>query len=272
MTNQGILIGEGVLLDSPPTSFGSRALGALLDYVVYSVTLTVIMIMAAVTLLSAGDFGAIVYIVAIATVLVIAPVTIETLSRGRSLGKLAVGIRVVRDDGGPVTFRHALIRALVGVAELWMTLGMVALITSIVHPRGKRLGDLVAGTYAVRVRGGPSFRKSLVMPVQLAPWAHHADIARLPDGLALTARQFLGRAARMHPASRVELGTRLTLQVQQYVRPLPAAGTHPETFLAAVLAERRERELVTEGTRLRRAGAEADLLARLPFGVPEPQE
>jgi hypothetical protein len=149
---------------------------------------------------------------------------------------------------------------------------MVAVITSIVHPRGKRLGDLVAGTYAVRIRGGPSFREPLVMPAQLAPWARRADIARLPDGLALAARQFLGRASRMHPASRVELGTRLTLQVQQYVRPLPPPGIHPETFLAAVLAERRDRELVTESARLRRADDEADLLARLPFGVPDPEE
>ncbi len=43
------------------------------------------------------------------------PDRFETLSRGRSLGKLALGLRVVSDDGGPERFRQALMRALAGV-------------------------------------------------------------------------------------------------------------------------------------------------------------
>jgi uncharacterized RDD family membrane protein YckC len=272
VTSQGILTGEGVLLDSPPASFGSRTVGALIDYALYGVVLVITASIAAGLGSGSDAVGSIATVVTLVTVMVIAPVTIETLSRGRSLGKLVVGICVVRDDGGPVAFRHALIRALVAVVEIWGTFGIVALLTSIAHPRGKRLGDLVAGTYAVRVRGGPSHHAPLVMPAPLAGWAARADIARLPDGLALTTRQFLARAARMHPASRVELGTRLTGQVQQYVRPLPPAGTHPELFLTAVLAERRERELLTELARTRRADNEADLLARLPYGVPDPEQ
>ena len=46
------------------------------------------------------------------------PVTIETLTRGRSLGKMAAGLRTVRDDAGPITFRHAFTRGLLGVVEV----------------------------------------------------------------------------------------------------------------------------------------------------------
>ncbi|WP_198018486.1 RDD family protein, partial [Sedimentibacter sp. B4] len=53
-------------------------------------------------------------------VFLIAPITVETLSRGRSLGKLAFGLQVLRDDGGPIRLRHASVRALVGVFELWL--------------------------------------------------------------------------------------------------------------------------------------------------------
>ena len=73
------------------------------------------------------------------------PTTVDTLTRGRSLGKLAMGIRIVRDDGGPLVFRQSLVRALVGIVELWLTFGTVALICSIVHPQGKRVGDILAG-------------------------------------------------------------------------------------------------------------------------------
>src|ERR1700729_330258 len=72
------------------------------------------------------------------TVLVIVgyPTVFETLSRGRSLGKLALGLRVVSDDGGPERFRQALMRALAAVLEIWLTLGFLALVTSLLSPGG----------------------------------------------------------------------------------------------------------------------------------------
>ncbi|MCG2799866.1 MAG: RDD family protein [Cellulomonas sp.] len=270
MATQGILTGEGVLLEAEPASFASRMLGAAIDYLLAAAVLVAALIAASSVGVASDSGGRIAVIVAMVTVLVLVPVTVETLSRGRSLGRLVSGVRIVRDDGGPVTVRHAIVRALVGVVEIWALLGIPALIASIASPHGKRLGDMVAGTYAVRVRGGPSGRAPLVMPAHLAGWAHHADVARLPDSLALAARQFLGRAPQLSPASRAELGTRLTAQVLTHVHPWPPAGTHPELFLAAVLAERRERELATEAARTRRAHLEADAFTRLPYGVPDP--
>lgn len=270
MTTQGILTGEGVLLEAEPASFASRLLGAAIDYGLAVVALFGAMIAVAAVGVESEAGGRISVVVVTAVVLVIAPVTIETLSRGRSLGRLAAGVRIVRDDGGPVTVRHAMIRGLVAVVEIWATLGVPAIIASMVNPRGKRLGDMVAGTYAVRVRGGPSTRAPLVMPPSLVWWARSADVARLPDSLALAARQFLGRVDRLNPVARAELGTSLTTQVLAYVQPWPPAGTHPEVFLAAVLAERRERELVVEAARTRRTQGEADTFTRLPYGVPDP--
>ena len=66
------------------------------------------------------------------------------------------------------------------------------------------------------------------------------------------------------------LGSQLTSEVQRYVNPLPPAGTHPEAFLAAVLAERRDRELATRLRAGERDAAESSLLKRLPHGVPDP--
>jgi hypothetical protein len=176
----------------------------------------------------------------------------------------------VRDDGGPIVFRQSLVRALVGIVELWLTVGSVALITSTVNPQGKRVGDILAGTYAVRVRGAAASRPPLTMPPQLTGWAASADIARLPDGLALSARQFLGRTATLHPTSRVQLGTRLSTELERYVNPLPPPGTHPEAFLAAVLTERRNREFLALQKTGYRDAVEATQLHRLPHGIPDP--
>jgi len=266
-----ILTGEGVLLDTRPASFATRTLAALLDVVVlFAVIMAVSPLLAAVGGGVDPAAGAAVAIGLVAFVMVGIPTLVETLSRGRSLGKLALGIRIVRDDGGPVRFRQAFVRALVGMGELWFTLGGVALIASIVNRKGKRIGDIMAGTYAARIRGGQRSYPPLVMPYELSTWARSADMRRLPDGLALAARQFLGRAPTLHPASRAQMGIELAAELQKYVAPGPPIGTHPERFLAALLAERREREYTASMRAAYAARAEASLLHRLPHGVPDP--
>src|SRR5215471_5526474 len=70
------------------------------------------------------------------------PVLWETLTRGASPGKYALGLRVVSDDGGPERFRQALVRGLAGVVEIWIMFGVPALISSLLSDRGKRLGDI----------------------------------------------------------------------------------------------------------------------------------
>jgi uncharacterized RDD family membrane protein YckC len=270
----GIVIGEGVVLDARPASFITRAMGAMLDFLIIGVVIGVALSVGGIWLLETAtlsqDLALIVFSVASAVLVVGVPVTVETLSRGRSVGKLACGIRVVRDDGGPVRFRHALVRALIGVFELWMTFGGLAAIASLANAKGKRLGDIAAGTYAVRVRGGRPPSAPVVMPQALASWAHTADMRRLPDGLALAARQMLGRAARLAPESRARLADDLAGRIEPYVAPGPPPGTHPEAFLHAVLAERRERELGAGQRERKRAEEQAELLHRLPFAVADP--
>ena len=63
-------------------------------------------------------------------------------------GRWAVGGRIVRVDGGAAGFRHAFIRAFIGVLEIWLTAGAVAAIVGAFTPRTQRLGDLVAGQRA----------------------------------------------------------------------------------------------------------------------------
>ena len=81
------------------------------------------------------------------------PVAIETATRGRSVGKMVMGLRVVSDDGGPERFRQAMFRALASVVEIWMLFGSPAVICSVLSPKAKRIGDMFAGTVVVSERG-----------------------------------------------------------------------------------------------------------------------
>jgi uncharacterized RDD family membrane protein YckC len=247
MTN--VVTGEAVALDLPVANFPSRIAALLLDMLVQVVLLFVVLIaVGAATRPASSDYAAAEFLAAYVLVLVAYPTTFETLSRGKTLGKMALGLRVIGDDGSPERFRQALVRALVGVFEIWtFLLAPVGLITSIVSARGKRVGDVFAGTYVIQERA-PA-RQALppvfaVVPPPLADWAQVVQVARLSDQTAEAASSYLRRFAELSPQARDSLGIQLANAVAAEVSPLPPPGTPPAAYLSAVLAVRRAREQV----------------------------
>ena len=238
-----LIIGEAVVLELRIAQVTSRMLAGLIDVTVQVVALSIGTVILTGTLdqLDAAARATLTLLWSV-TVLVIWPVTFETLSRGRSLGKLALGLRVVRDDGGPVRFRQSLVRALTGVfPDIWFSAGSVALISSLASRHGKRLGDYAAGTLVVRERVPSSRGSAIQMPPALAGWAQGLDLAGLPDDLALSARQFLTRADEFDPSAGRDLSERLGNAVSAHVGP-PPPGVPAWAYLSAVLAERTRRE------------------------------
>ena len=249
MTPDVVITGEAVALEVRAASAGLRILSGLIDYTLYSGGLLMTVITLSTIPTTALPSEA-VQIVVVSLVLLlwmlVVPLAVEVLSRGRSAGRLVTGTRVVRDDGGAIRLRHGLVRVLVAVLEIWLTYGVVAALVCVVTRRGKRLGDLLAGTYVVHERSATLAAPPVLMPPELAAWAAQADLRALPGNLALIGRTFLQRGSSMQPAPRARLAAQLAAAVEPYVFPPVPAGTHPERFLAAVLAERRDRELMIE--------------------------
>jgi uncharacterized RDD family membrane protein YckC len=253
-----VVTGEAVALDLRLAALPSRALAAMLDlFVQLGAVLLFSYLLSRLELgLESALQSALAVLVTVA-VLVGYPVAAETLWRGRTLGKAALGLRVVRDDGGPIRFRQALVRGLVGgIVEkpgVLLVTVVIPVVTSLVSRRGKRLGDVLAGTVVLQervpVRGGPL----ATMPPALAAWATTLDLSGLPDDLALASRQFMSRASSLEHDAREQLGGRLVTAVSAAVRPPSPPGTTGWEYLSAVLAERRRRE----EDRLRRQAAPA---------------
>jgi len=265
------LIGEAVVLDTASATLGARAAGALLDVMALGILWFATFTLIVAPLIDVFDYtawNALAFAHVIVTFIGV-PVTLETLTKGRSVGKWALGLRIVRDDGGPIGFRQAVTRGMVGFFELWATAGGIALLTSAMNQRGKRMGDMLAGTYALQVRASKSQHSPLFMPQQLGAWAQSLDIRRLPDGLALQIRQFLTRAPKLHPTSRDQMGRMLASELSAFVSPQPPPGTHPEAMLMAVLTVRRDREYALAVANARVDEQQAARVHRLPLGVPD---
>jgi uncharacterized RDD family membrane protein YckC len=240
-----LVTGEAVALELRPAKLPSRALAVLLDLVVAVIVYTIVSIALLAATASLDEAAQIaVSIATFVLVLVGGPIAVETLSHGRSLGKLACGLRVVRDDGGPIRFRHALVRGLIGVIEILMTFGVIACIASFVSARGRRLGDVFAGTLVVRERV-PATRTGFVPPPP--PWLagrfSGLDLSAVPDALWLAIRQYLTRMQQLDPQVGQTMAEQLAADLSARTGAPVPPGVPAAAYLAAVVQERQAREV-----------------------------
>jgi uncharacterized RDD family membrane protein YckC len=245
--------GEAVEVEVRHARIGSRGLALMLDLVV-QVALAVVLGAAAGAIATAAlekfvdeAFLSTLTTIAVVVAFIAYPTAMETMTNGRSLGKRALGLRVVREDGGPIRVRHALVRALVGVAVEWPGLlfppftWAVALSTMIFSKRGRRLGDLAAGTFVVHERSPAPWGWVPAMPPQLADWAAGLDLSGLDDDLALATRHYLARSRDIRQPMNERFAEGLAGEISARIgRPAPP-GVPAWMFLTAVLAERRQR-------------------------------
>jgi uncharacterized RDD family membrane protein YckC len=239
-----VVTGDAVVVEVQIAQLPVRAVGAMIDITVIFVCYILGLILALATLPEYDDALVTAFVI-IFTVLALLgyPVIFETATRGRSLGKMAMGLRVVSDDGGPERFRQALFRALAAVVEIWTFFGGPAVICSLLSSKGKRIGDVFAGTVVISERG-PKLEPPPVMPPALAWWASSLQLSGLRPETAQMARQFLSREAQLHPQVRDQMAYRITADVVGQISPPPPPGVPPQYVLAAVLAERHRRELM----------------------------
>ncbi|MCU1586475.1 MAG: hypothetical protein JWM49_3031 [Microbacteriaceae bacterium] len=265
-----LLTGEAVGLDLRPTSFVLRAAGAIIDFLVYfGLWLLILLAISSPWFNGALDAasGAAITLSSLVFCIVVAPTAVETITQGKSLGKLAVGARIVRDDGGSIGLRHAFIRALTGVLEVFFTLGGIAAMTALLNERTKRVGDLLAGTYSQNERVSSATPPVFGVPVGLEEWARTADVARMPDGLSRRIAQFLRQASRLTPDARDTLARSLAAEASAFVSPLPPVSA--ELFLAAASAVRRDREFAALRLEATRLETLRPALESVPHGFPE---
>ena len=78
-------------------------------------------------------------------------ICVEFVTGGRSLGKAIMRLRVLRDDGLPITLRDCGVRNLLRAVDMLPSAYLLGLIAMLASPYGKRLGDLAAGTVVIRL-------------------------------------------------------------------------------------------------------------------------
>jgi len=239
---------EAVALELAPANVGSRLFGFVLDWL-FIATVGGLLSFGFVSALRGVDLGVgwVVagFILLYGGLIFGYPVACETLWRGRTLGKAALGLRVVTIEGAPVRFRHAAIRTALGLVEFVLTGGAIAVLSMLLTRRHQRVGDLVAGTLVLRERSGlrAPTPTAFTVPYGMEPYAATLDVAGLTADDYNAVRTFLVRAATLPAGVRWWLSEQVATPVATRVRPAPPSGVAAEPWLACVAAVYQGRRL-----------------------------
>lgn len=136
---------EGVALRLPAAGPVPRALAWLIDT---SVRLSLIMVVGIVAGLI-GKAGIGVYLIAYFLIFWAYPILFEVLWDGQTLGKRAMSLRVISDDGAPIGWLASIVRNLLRTVDFLPIGYATGLVAGFFDPWGRRLGDMVARTMVI---------------------------------------------------------------------------------------------------------------------------
>lgn len=239
---QPIVTPEAVVLDFERAGVASRAIAFLLDVLALAVVVGVLLLL---VFQLAGDevdgtAGALIAILTSLGVVIAWFCGFEALWRGRTLGKAAMGLRVVGADGTSERFQQAFLRAAVGIVDFFLVpIGFVAVVSALLSPRDQRLGDMAAGTLVVRERSAGAD----VAPAWFRPpygWERYAgslDVAAIGDDEYTVVRNFLLRVPQLTLGAREHLAVRIANPVAVRIGHTPPPNVHPHAFLECVAAQ-----------------------------------
>ena len=229
----GVVTPEAVLLELPTAGVATRAFARLVDLAAQAALL-----LAGGMLISTLAFSSMV-IPAITwtfVVLLVYPIGLEILWRGRSVGKFVFGLRVVGVDGAPEVPRQSVVRGLVALVDIYLSLGFIALITAMFSPSSQRSGDMAAGTVVIRVRGGGAAHTPIAFhpPVGYEAYVATLDVGRLSDEDFSLVREFLLRSSTMSPDTRQAMSVDLANAVRSRIGHTLPGSFDAHTWLVCV--------------------------------------
>jgi uncharacterized RDD family membrane protein YckC len=176
----------------------------------------------------------------------------EWIWNGQTPGKRWLKLRVIREDGRPISFFEAMVRNLLRNFDIMPSpFYSIGLISVFATERDQRVGDLVAGTVVVREREAeaPAFAEVFASPVSDAalrrsfkPVAFTADVNSLTEGEIQVVESFLRRRWDLKDYPRQWMAWRVAMPILFKLRPqYDAANFTYEGFLEELLHRYREK-------------------------------
>jgi uncharacterized RDD family membrane protein YckC len=236
---------EQTALEFPLAGIGSRFLALAFDtlfQVIGVVVLYFVAIFAVVGMGLAGGGESVMWVIAIVIILFFLLMfgyfaIFEALWNGQTPGKRQFKLRVIQDDGRPITVYQAISRNLLRIVDSLPGFYGVGIVVSLLGRQNKRLGDYVAGTVVVR-------EGEMAKPV--TDWTREAQPATtafqagrlIPEELQLI-EAFLARRSSLDAELRLKMALQIAHRIGNRLGVPQEQRPRPEAFLEAVALEHR---------------------------------
>jgi uncharacterized RDD family membrane protein YckC len=235
----GIVTPEAVVLDVETAGYASRILAGLFDLTIQLALLLITGVLLGIAFF--GDQSGVITAFAIASFLVIFayPIGFETWLRGRTPGKMVLGLRAVTTDGAPIQLRDATLRAMGGAVERRLHPGGVTgALFVLLTPRHQRLGDLIARTMVIRDTEKHVSTPALWFspPPGLEQYAATIDPTAITVEQYTVIRSFLTRGTSLSAPARATLARDLANRLAERIHHQPPQFVAPEVFLICAMA------------------------------------
>lgn len=141
-------------------------------------------------------------------------IAFEWRDAGRTPGKRALGIRVVRDGGFPIDVTASVVRNVVRILEFALGFYAVSAVSTLLSPLNRRLGDMAAGTLVVR-----EHRFERLTAASLADAERERDrddlvVAELSLAQRNLIRSYCDRRASLRSRARMEVAASIAASVR----------------------------------------------------------
>ena len=174
----------------------------------------------------------------------------EWLWDGQTPGKRLLKLRVIREDGRPVTLWEAIARNLLRIFDtfpgFFVPVYSIGLIAVFLSSRDQRVGDLFAGTVVIREREdeAPTFAEAFSNPIADAAYrrvqprtSFEGNVSLLNDGEIEVVESFLRRRWDLTERQRIWMAWRIALPIMFKLKPRYETATFTyEGFLEELLA------------------------------------
>jgi len=151
MKTVDIITSHNVSIEYEAASVGLRGIAAFLDLLIMGVYYLLVIFIVIAMGFRTLDFNLMTIVLYILLLpLFFYSLIFEYLLKGQTIGKLAIGIRVVRLNGENATLGDYTMRWAFRLIDFWMSAGSIAAIFIATTEKGQRLGDILAQTAIVR--------------------------------------------------------------------------------------------------------------------------
>lgn len=207
------------LIDIVALLFGLGILMALLGSVFNGPALTVLMIV-------------------LMSVFIFYSLAMEVLNNGQSLGKMAMGIQVIKTTSGRPNFADCAARWVFRLVDIWFSLGGIAAVLVASSSRSQRIGDIVANTAVVKLAQQTNLTLSDILGIhaQTAYKPEFPQARQLIEDDVLLIKSTLDRQKRYDNKAHAEAMTMLALKIASLLH-LDHEPSDSRTFLQTVLRD-----------------------------------